>query len=203
MTRPAANTSPRCRCGAAGTRGGRTCLCVPGIGGGGFRQRHDDRSRRRNAARRSVRRRPQDDHPRRRGAVPVRRKRADDPGGTADAVDTGWPSRAANSSGPSPTSRRPSTRWPVTITNGLVTDTPTLDWPVDGPGNHRRDGPHPRTLSGLTANAQPDATAAPATFTGQPSFVSQVFSAVFRVVGAVGDVLGCGSHDPANSAATE
>ena len=55
----------------------------------------------------------------------------------------------------------------------------------------------------LTANAQPDATAALATFTGQPSFVSQAFSAVFRFVGAVGEVLGRGSHVPVNSAATE
>ncbi len=45
-------------------------------------------------------------------------------------------------------------------------------------------------MANLTADAQPDATAAPATFTGQPSFVSQVLSAVFRIVGAVGEFLG-------------
>ena len=45
-------------------------------------------------------------------------------------------------------------------------------------------------MSVLTANPQPDATAEPATFTGEPSIVSQVFTAVFRVVRAVGDFLG-------------
>ena len=62
--------------------------------------------------------------------------------------------------------------------------------PVDGPGTHRRDGAPLADVSVLTANAQPNATAAPATFTGQPSIVSQVFTGFYRVLGAVGDFLG-------------
>ena len=45
-------------------------------------------------------------------------------------------------------------------------------------------------VSVLTADLQPGATAAPATFTGQPSIVSQVFTGFYRVLGAVGDFLG-------------
>ena len=47
-----------------------------------------------------------------------------------------------------------------------------------------------RALSGPTADTQLDATALPATFTGQPSIVSQVFTGFYRVVGAVADFLG-------------
>jgi acetyl esterase/lipase len=76
------------------------------------------------------------------------------------------------------------------ITNGLVTDTPTLNGQSIDPAITGNIGAPTRALSGLTVNAQLNATAAPATFTGEPSFVSQVFSAVFAVVGAVGDFLG-------------
>ena len=55
----------------------------------------------------------------------------------------------------------------------------------------------------VTPLAQLDATAAPATFTGQPSFVSQVFTGVFRVVRAVGDSLGVDLRYPATTAAIE
>ena len=76
------------------------------------------------------------------------------------------------------------------MTNGLVIDTPTLDGLSMDPADHRRDGAPLADASVLTANPQPNATAAPATFTGEPSIVSQVFTAVFRVLRAVGDFLG-------------
>ena len=88
------------------------------------------------------------------------------------------------------------------VTSGLVTATPTLYSPSLDPAITDETSPTVGAAK-LIANAQPDATAGPATFTGQPSFVSQVFSAVFRIVGAVGEFFGCGSHDPDNRAATE
>ena len=75
------------------------------------------------------------------------------------------------------------------VTSGLVTATPTLYSPSLDPAITDETSPTVGAAN-LTANAQPDATAALATFTGQPSFVSQVFSAVFRFVGAVGEFLG-------------
>ena len=75
------------------------------------------------------------------------------------------------------------------VTSGLVTATPTLHSPSLDPAITDETSPTVGAAN-LTANAQPDATAALATFTGQPSFVSQVFSAVFRIVGAVGEFLG-------------
>jgi acetyl esterase/lipase len=75
------------------------------------------------------------------------------------------------------------------VSSGLVTATPTLYSPSLDPAITDETSPTVGAAN-VTANAQPDATAAPATFTGQPSFVSQVFSAVFAVVGAVGDFLG-------------
>jgi triacylglycerol lipase len=76
------------------------------------------------------------------------------------------------------------------ITNGLVTETPTLDGQSIDPAITGNIGAPTPALADLTVNAQLDAIAAPATFTGEPSFVSQVLTGVFRVVRAVGDFLG-------------
>ena len=75
-------------------------------------------------------------------------------------------------------------------TNGLVTDTPTLTSQSIDPVITGNIGAPTPALSGLTVNAQLDATAEPATFTGEPSFVSQVFAGFYRVLRAVGDALG-------------
>jgi triacylglycerol lipase len=76
------------------------------------------------------------------------------------------------------------------IENGLVTETPLLDGRSIDPGITGNIGAPTSALSGLTVNAQLDATAAPATFTGKPSIVSRAFTAAFRVLHAVGDFLG-------------
>ena len=81
------------------------------------------------------------------------------------------------------------------ITNGLVTDTATrtsqsIDPVITGGTAPTADA------SMLTSLAQPTATKAPATFTGEPSLVSQAFTAVFRVVDAVGDFLGADLTTP-------
>ena len=76
------------------------------------------------------------------------------------------------------------------IENGLVTETPLLDGQSIDPGITGNIGAPTSALSGLTVNAQLDATAAPATFTGKPSIVSRAFTAAFRVLHAVGDFLG-------------
>ena len=76
------------------------------------------------------------------------------------------------------------------ITNGLVTETPTLDGQSIDPGITGNIGAPTAALSGLTVNAQLDATAEPATFTGKPSIVSRAFTAAFGVLHAVGDFLG-------------
>ena len=76
------------------------------------------------------------------------------------------------------------------ITNGLITDTPTLDDQSIDPAVTGETGAPPAGVSALTASPQLTATAEPATFTGEPSFVSRVFTAVFRVVNAVGNLLG-------------
>ena len=76
------------------------------------------------------------------------------------------------------------------ITNGLVTDTPTLDDQSIYPAITGGTGAPLAGVSDLTSFTQLDATAAPATFTGQPSIVSQVFTGFYRVLGAVGDFLG-------------
>ena len=75
------------------------------------------------------------------------------------------------------------------VTNGLVIDTPTLDGPSMDPALTGGTA-SAADASMLTSLAQPTATKAPATFTGEPSFVSQALAAVFAVVGAVGDFLG-------------
>ena len=75
------------------------------------------------------------------------------------------------------------------ITNGLVTDTATLNSQSMDPVITGATAPT-ADASIVTPLAQLNATAAPATFTGEPSFVSQAFAAVFAVVGAVGDFLG-------------
>jgi acetyl esterase/lipase len=73
--------------------------------------------------------------------------------------------------------------------NGLVIDTPTLDGPSMDPAL-TGEAPPLADASMLTSPAQLNATAVPATFTGQPSIVSQVFTGLYRVLGAVGDFLG-------------
>ena len=75
------------------------------------------------------------------------------------------------------------------ITNGLVIGTPTLTGLSIDPALTGGTAPL-ADASVLSANPQPTATAAPATFTGQPSIVSQVFTEFYRVLGAVGDALG-------------
>jgi triacylglycerol lipase len=82
------------------------------------------------------------------------------------------------------------------ITNRLVTDAPTLNGQsIDSAITGNIGAPTP-ALSGLTVNAQLDATAAPATFTGEPSIVSQVFTGFYRVVGAVEDAFGVDLASP-------
>jgi acetyl esterase/lipase len=76
------------------------------------------------------------------------------------------------------------------ITNGLVTDTTTLNGQSIDPAITGNIGAPTPALSSLTVNPQLNATAAPATFTGEPSIVSQVLTGVFRAVRAVGDFLG-------------
>ncbi|RWA21144.1 hypothetical protein MELE44368_17215 [Mycolicibacterium elephantis DSM 44368] len=75
------------------------------------------------------------------------------------------------------------------ITTGLVTETSTLDAQSIDPVITGTAVSAP-ALSGLMVNAQLDATAAPATFTGQPSFLSQILSAAFRTVSVAGDRSG-------------
>jgi hypothetical protein len=82
------------------------------------------------------------------------------------------------------------------MTNGLVTDTPTLNGQSIDPAITGDIGAPTPALSGLTVNAQLDAAAAPATFTGEPSIVSQVFTGFYRVVGAVADFLGVDLASP-------
>ncbi|HEY2199530.1 MAG TPA: alpha/beta hydrolase [Mycobacterium sp.] len=76
------------------------------------------------------------------------------------------------------------------IANGLVTDASTLNGQSIDPAVTANIGAPTPALADLTVNAQPDATAAPATFTGEPSLVSQVFTGFYRVLGAVEDFLG-------------
>src|ERR1700682_1295662 len=76
------------------------------------------------------------------------------------------------------------------IPTGLVTDTPTLDDQSIYRAITGGTGAPLADVSDLTSLTQLDAAAAPATFTGQPSFVSQVFTGFYRVLGAVGDFLG-------------
>ena len=78
-------------------------------------------------------------------------------------------------------------------TNGLVIDTPTLNGQSMDPADHRRDGPTCGRV-GPDCHPQPNATAAPATFTGEPSFVSQVFTGVFSGGACGRGLLGCGSR---------
>ena len=74
-------------------------------------------------------------------------------------------------------------------TNGLVIDTPTLSGQSMDPAL-TGEAPPLADASIVTPLAQLNATAAPDTFTGQPSIVSQVFTGFYRVLGAVGDSLG-------------
>jgi acetyl esterase/lipase len=80
-------------------------------------------------------------------------------------------------------------------TNGLITDTPTLSSQSIDPAITGGTAPLAGVLD-VTPFAQLDATAAPATFTGEPSIVSQVFTGFYRVLGAVGDFLGLDLASP-------
>ena len=51
-------------------------------------------------------------------------------------------------------------------------------------------------MSALTVSPQLTATVEPATFTGEPSIVSQVFAGFYRVLNAVGDALGVDLKTP-------
>jgi acetyl esterase/lipase len=72
------------------------------------------------------------------------------------------------------------------VTNGLVTAAPTLNSQSMAPAIADGTAP-PVGVANLTSNAQPSATAEPATYTGAPSLVSQAFTAVFRLLTAVPD----------------
>ena len=76
------------------------------------------------------------------------------------------------------------------MANGLVIGTPTLDGLSMDPAITGATGAPLAIASVLTADPQSSATATAATFTGEPSVVSQVTTAVFRVLRAVGDSLG-------------
>ena len=67
------------------------------------------------------------------------------------------------------------------ITNGLVTDTPTLDDQSIDPAITGGTGGPLADVSDLTPLTQLNATA-PATFTGHPSFVAQVTTAAFQIL---------------------
>jgi acetyl esterase/lipase len=75
-------------------------------------------------------------------------------------------------------------------TNEVVIDTATLSAQSIDPAVAGMADASLAGVSGLTTNPQPSATATAAAFTGQPSLVAQVFTAVFRIVSAVGDFLG-------------
>jgi triacylglycerol lipase len=66
------------------------------------------------------------------------------------------------------------------ITNGLIT--PSLNSQSIDPAITGGTGAPLADVSDLTPFAQPDATAAPATFTGEPSFVAQVTTAAFQIL---------------------
>jgi triacylglycerol lipase len=76
------------------------------------------------------------------------------------------------------------------IANGLVTNTPTLDDQSINPviaGGTGAPLAFTSFTSDLTSLTQLNATAAPATFTGEPSIVSQITTAAFRVLRAFTD----------------
>ena len=79
---------------------------------------------------------------------------------------------------------------PGVMTNGLVIGTPTLDGLSVDPAITGLTGAPLADVSALTTNPQPNATAEPATFTGEPSLVAQVFTAAFRVLRVGLDFLG-------------
>ena len=97
--------------------------------------------------------------------------------------------------------RRPASRTTHCRTNHRR---PHTDYPVDRPGNYRR-----RRRSIQRGCAEPagqprvDITTAPATFTGEPSIVSQVFTGVLSGRRCGRGLLGCGSRNPAIEAAIE
>jgi YVTN family beta-propeller protein/VCBS repeat-containing protein len=74
-------------------------------------------------------------------------------------------------------------------TNGLVIDTPTLTGQSIDPALTGGTAPL-ADMSVLSGDPQPGATAEPATFTGHPSIVSQVFTGFYRALSAVADFLG-------------
>ncbi len=73
------------------------------------------------------------------------------------------------------------------ITNGLLTDTPTLNSQSIDPILTRNIGTPTPGLSDLTPIAQPSTTAQPATFTGEPSIANQITVSVFRGLRAFTD----------------
>jgi acetyl esterase/lipase len=79
---------------------------------------------------------------------------------------------------------------PAVMTNGLVIGTPTLDGLSVDPAITGLTGAPLADVSALTTNPQPNATAEPAAFTGEPSLVAQVFTAAFRVLRVGLDFLG-------------
>lgn len=75
-------------------------------------------------------------------------------------------------------------------TTGLPTDIPTRSSQSIDPAITTNLGAPTPTPAAQTVNMPLDATAAPAIFTGRPSILSHFLSAVFRIVGAVGEFLG-------------
>jgi hypothetical protein len=83
------------------------------------------------------------------------------------------------------------------ITNGLLTDTSTLTGPSTDPVSTGTIGTPTPGLSDLTPTAQLNAAlnaaAAEDPWTGEPSFVHEIFVGVFRVAGVVGRLFGAQS----------
>jgi triacylglycerol lipase len=79
------------------------------------------------------------------------------------------------------------------ITNGLLTDTSTLTGQSTDPVSTGTIGTPTPGLSDLTPTAQLNAAAAEDPWTGEPSFVHEIFVGVFRVAGVVGRLFGAQS----------
>jgi triacylglycerol lipase len=72
----------------------------------------------------------------------------------------------------------------------LLTDTHILTSQSIDPAITGNVGAPTQALADLKVNAPLETPLAPAIFTGEPSFVSQVFTVFYRILGAVGDFLG-------------
>jgi len=79
------------------------------------------------------------------------------------------------------------------ITNGLITDTPTLKSESTEAVITRNIGAPTLDVSDLTPNAQLNAAAVEDPWTGEPSIVAQFFIGVQRVLGGVGKLFGAQS----------